>query len=45
MDYEKIIDLYSITVEECLTLYENSGLCILIQDGHIINFFKEEEKI
>lgn len=44
MNYEKIIDLYNVTIGDCMYLYENKRLCTLIKDNHVINFFTENEE-
>lgn len=41
MDYDRIIDLQNVTVEDCLNLFKNEGFRTIINDGHIINFTKE----
>ena len=43
MNYKKIIDLYNVTVEDCVHLYENERLCTLIKDSYVVNFFIENE--
>lgn len=43
MNYKKIIDLYNVTVHDCVRLYENERLCTLIKDNHVVNFFIENE--
>ena len=44
MNYKKIIDLYNVTIEDCIHLYENEKLCTLIKDDHVVNFFIENEE-
>lgn len=41
MDYEKILDLSQVTIQDCLNLY-NNGLVTVINDGVIINFMEEQ---
>ena len=43
MNYKKIIDLYNVTIEDCVHLYENERLCTLIKDDYVVNFFIENE--
>ena len=33
----------SVTVQECIDLYERQGIRIIINNGHVIGFEKEEE--
>ncbi len=40
MDYEKILDLSQVTIQDCLNLYSD-GLVTVINDGVIINFTEE----
>lgn len=41
MNYDKIIDLNNVTLEDCLDLYEKKNMTTDINDGRIINFEKE----
>lgn len=41
MNYDNILDLQNVTVEECIELYENKNTITVINDGRIINFVKE----
>ena len=43
MDYEKIVDLDSVTVSECMWLYEHQNLRVVIENGRIVNFETEIE--
>lgn len=42
MDYSKFIDLYNVTLEDCIMLYEGKGKVAIINDGMLINFMEEE---
>lgn len=42
MDYGQIIELDNVTLEDCLDLYNKKGISVIINDGHIVNFVKEE---
>lgn len=42
MNYEKIIELSNVTLEDCLEMYEKNMISI-INDGRMINFVKEKE--
>ena len=41
MDYDKIIDLDSITLEDCKRFYEN-GKRMIVNDGRIVDIVEEE---
>ena len=41
-DYSTIIELDNVTLQDCLDLYEKKGKITVINDGHIINFMKED---
>ena len=41
MDYDKIIELDDVTLQDCEKLYDLKGIEIVINDGRIINFVKE----
>lgn len=41
MNYDIIIDLNNVTLEECVDLYEKKSIISIINDGRIINFEKE----
>ena len=41
MDYSKIIDLDSITLEDCERFYENSKR-LIVNDGRIVNIVEED---
>lgn len=43
MNYESVIELDSVTLEDCVDLYEKKGIAIVINDGKIINFMKESD--
>lgn len=42
MDYNTIIELSNVTLEDCLNLYEKKNMITIINDGIIINFEKEK---
>lgn len=42
MNYDSIIELDNVTLEDCLDLYEKKDIVTIIKDGKIINFIKEE---
>lgn len=41
MDYDKIIELDNVTIQDCEELYEFKGMRTVIEDGRIVNFIKE----
>ena len=41
MDYETVIELDNVTLEDCIDLYEKKNVKIVISDGHITDFVKE----
>ena len=41
MNYEAVIELDSVTLEDCVDLYEKKNIRIVISDGHITDFVKE----
>ena len=41
MDYDTVIELSEVTLEDCMDLYEKKNMSTIINDGHIINFAKE----
>lgn len=41
MDYDTVIELDEVTLEDCIDLYEKKNMSTTINDGHIINFVKE----
>lgn len=44
MNYETIIELSNVTLEECLDMYKMKNMITIINDGRIINFEREENK-
>ena len=42
MNYENIIELDNITLEDCIDLYDEKNIYTIINDGRIINLVKEE---
>lgn len=41
MNYENMIDLDNVTLEDCIDLYDKKGICTEINDGRIIDLIKE----
>lgn len=42
INYEQVIDLDLVTLDECIELFEKKHTTILINDGHIQNFVVED---
>ena len=38
MNYDVVIELDEVTLEDCIDLYEKKNMSTIINDGHIINF-------
>lgn len=43
MNYEQIIDLSEVTVQDCLDLFKMKRRCTILNDGKIVDFRTEEE--
>lgn len=41
MDYDKIIELDNVTLQDCCELFEYKGITTIINDGRVVNFEKE----
>ena len=41
MDYSKVIDLNSITLEDCERFYKN-GKRLIVNDGRVVNIVEED---
>ena len=41
MDYNKVIDLYDITLEDCERFYTN-GKRLIVNDGRIVDIVEED---
>lgn len=42
MDYNNVIELDEVTLEDCIDLYEKKGIATVINNDKIENFIKEE---
>ena len=42
MDYNNVIELDEVTLEDCIDLYEKKGIATVINDGRVENFIEEE---
>ncbi len=40
MNYENVIELDNVTLEDCIDLYEKKNIFTIINDGRITNFLK-----
>ena len=38
MNYDTVIELDEVTLEDCIDLHEKKGICTIIEDGRVINF-------
>ena len=38
MDYENMIELDNVTLEDCIDLYEKKDIATVINNGRVINF-------
>ena len=43
MSYDTILDLENITLQDCENMM-NEGLHAVINDGHVVNFEREEDE-
>ena len=41
MDYDTVIELDNVTLEDCIDLYEKKNVRTVISDGHVTDFVKE----
>ena len=41
MDYDAVIELDNVTLEDCIDLYEKKNVRTVISSGHITDFVKE----
>lgn len=44
MEYDKIIDLNNVTLQDCCVLFRNKKIRTVINDGRIVNFISKEEE-
>lgn len=42
IDYDKQFNLDAVTLHDCMVLCEREGLRVILNDGQVINFEKEE---
>ena len=43
VDYDRIMDIDTVTLSDCENLYNNDGIVIEINDGHITGFIYERK--
>lgn len=43
MDYEKMIDLDNVTLQDCIDLYDKKAISTIVNDGRITDFQKESD--
>ena len=41
MDYNAVIELDNVTLEDCIDLYEKKNVRTVISNGHVTDFVKE----
>ena len=44
IDYDNIMDLQNVTLEDCLSLYKTNGMASVINDGILVNFRNEKNE-
>lgn len=44
INYEDMLELDNVTLEDCLDLYEKKGMYTELNDGRVVNFVKEGDK-
>ena len=44
MDYNSILEMDNITLQDCTDMYRLKDMCAVIEDGKIVNFVKGERK-
>ena len=42
-NYNKIIEMDNITIQDCIDMYDKKGMRAIIDNGRVINFEKEDE--
>ena len=42
MNYDAVIELDEVTLEDCINLYEKKNIKTVINNGRVINFVEEE---
>lgn len=41
MDYDLLIEMNNVTIQDCIALYTRGNIVTEINDGHVINFVKD----
>lgn len=44
MDYNSILEMDNITLQDCTDMYRLKDMCVVINDGRVVNFAKEERE-
>ena len=44
MDYNSILEMDNITLQDCTDMYRLKDMSAVIEDGKIVNFVKEEKE-
>ena len=42
-NYDKIIELDNVTLQDCIDMYKMKDMCAVLDDGRVINFEKEKK--
>lgn len=42
MNYETIIDLDNVTIQDCMDMYNMKNMYVVIDNGKVVNFEKEQ---
>lgn len=43
MNYEKIVELDNVTLQDCCEMYDYRNMVTIIEDGRIVNFIKQDK--
>lgn len=43
MNYDQIMELNNVTVQDCIDMYSMKGMVTICNDGRVVGFEKEEE--
>lgn len=44
MNYDQIMELNNVTVQDCIDMYRMKGMVTICNDGKVVGFEKEEER-
>ena len=43
VNYDRIMDVDTVTLSDCENLYNNGGIVVEINDGHVVGFLYERK--